>query len=77
VIFMVERLVTVWRGGWAARLVALAIFPELFFDAFLQLAYVKGVLDISLGRTAGWTHVQREAARDEQANQPDQREGAS
>ncbi|GAA1973039.1 glycosyltransferase family 2 protein [Nocardioides panacihumi] len=71
VIFMVERLVTVWRGGWAARLVSMAIFPELFFDAFLQLAYVKGVLDISLGRTAGWTHVQREAT------QADRTEGAA
>ena len=57
-IFMVERLVTVWKGGWHARLVALAIFPELFFDAFLQICYVKGVLDISLGRTARWTHVE-------------------
>ncbi len=66
-IFMVERLVTVWRGGWNARLVALTIFPELFFDAFLQLAYVKGVLDISLGKTAGWTHVQRASESEEQA----------
>jgi cellulose synthase/poly-beta-1,6-N-acetylglucosamine synthase-like glycosyltransferase len=61
VVFVVERLVTVWRGGWKARLVAITIFPELFFDAFLQLAFVKGVLDISLGRTAGWTHVQHNA----------------
>lgn len=57
-LFMAERVVTVWRGGWKARLVALAIFPELFFDAFLQLVYVKGVVDISLNRQARWTHVQ-------------------
>jgi poly-beta-1,6-N-acetyl-D-glucosamine synthase len=61
-LFMAERLVTVWRGGWKARLVALTIFPELFFDAYLQLVYVKGVLDISLNKQAGWTHVQHPAA---------------
>jgi cellulose synthase/poly-beta-1,6-N-acetylglucosamine synthase-like glycosyltransferase len=56
-IFLVERLVTAWKGGWRARLVAMLIFPELFFDAFLQICFVKGVLDLSLGRTARWTHV--------------------
>jgi cellulose synthase/poly-beta-1,6-N-acetylglucosamine synthase-like glycosyltransferase len=66
-VFMLERVVTVWRGGWKARLVAMSIFPELFFDAFLQLAYVKGVLDISLNRTAGWTHVSHASARQEEA----------
>ncbi len=56
-VFMIERVVTVWRGGWRARLVGLALFPELFFAAYLNLVYVKGILDISLGRTASWKHV--------------------
>ncbi|NTW40243.1 MAG: glycosyltransferase family 2 protein [Cellulomonadaceae bacterium] len=56
-LFMVERLVTVWRGGWGARLLGAAIVPELVFAAFLDVVYVKGVIDISLGRQASWKHV--------------------
>lgn len=61
VLFAVERVVTVWKGGWRARLLAVLMVPELLFDAFLDLVYVKGVLDISLGREAGWKHVQHAA----------------
>ena len=63
-IFMVERVVTVWKGGWKARLLALTLFPELFFDLFLDAVFVKGVIDISLGRDAAWKHVEHKAAGD-------------
>ena len=56
-LFMVERLVTVWRGGWRARLLGAALLPELFFAAFLDVVYIKGILDIFLGRQASWKHV--------------------
>lgn len=58
-LFMVERLVTVWEGGAAARITAVLLFPELFYAFFLNMVYVKGVLDITLGRQAGWKHVVR------------------
>ena len=58
-LFMLERLVTVWRGGWRARLLSLTLLPELFFATFLNVVFVKGILDISLGRQAGWKHVTR------------------
>ena len=58
-VFVTERVVTVWRGGWAARLLALTLFPELLFAAFLNVVFVKGILDISLGRKASWKHVHR------------------
>lgn len=64
-LFMVERVVTVWKGGWRARALALTLFPELFFDMFLNLVYVKGILDIAVGRQATWKHVTRESASDE------------
>ena len=57
VIFSVERVVTVWNGGWRARALAAALFPELFFDMFLNAVYVKGIVDISLGRQAKWKHL--------------------
>jgi len=56
-VFMIERVATVWKGGWRARLLALTLFPELFFDMFLNVVYIKGIIDISLGRTANWKHV--------------------
>jgi len=57
-LFAVERVVTAWKGGWRARLLGLALVPELVFAVFLNLVYVKGILDISLGRKASWKHVQ-------------------
>ncbi len=60
-LFVLERLVTVWRGGWRARLLAVLLLPELAYATFLNVVYVKGVLDISLGRDATWNHVQHDA----------------
>ncbi len=62
-LFTAERVVTVWRGGWAARLLALTLFPELVYAAFLNVVFVKGVLDISLGRQASWKHLVKPADR--------------
>lgn len=58
-LFVVERVVTAWKGGWRARLLALALLPELVYAAVLSAAFVKGILDISLGRQASWKHVHR------------------
>lgn len=63
-LFTVERVVTVWKGGWRARLLAATLFPELVFAAFLDVVYVKGVLDITLGRQASWKHVDHAAPAD-------------
>ncbi|CAM3279927.1 glycosyltransferase family 2 protein [Nocardioides dubius] len=56
-LFVLERMVTVWRGGWRARLLALTLFPELGYAMFLNVVYVRGVLDIALGREAAWKHI--------------------
>ncbi len=56
-LFMAERVVTVWKGGWKARLLGATLFPELLFAAVLNLVYVKGIVDIALGRSAKWQHV--------------------
>lgn len=58
-VFMVERVVTVWHGGWRARGLAVTLFPELFFAVFLGAVFTKGVVDIFLGRNASWKHVVR------------------
>ena len=56
VIFMTERVVTVWAGGWRARGLALLVAPELLFDAFQDVVFLKGVVDIALRRKAKWGH---------------------
>jgi biofilm PGA synthesis N-glycosyltransferase PgaC len=57
-VFLVERVITAWRGGWKARLLAAALLPELLYDVFLQIVFVKCLFDITFGRTAKWGHVQ-------------------
>jgi cellulose synthase/poly-beta-1,6-N-acetylglucosamine synthase-like glycosyltransferase len=56
-LFTAERVVTVWRGGWRARLLAATLFPELGYALFLDLVYLKGIVDITLNRQAAWKHV--------------------
>jgi cellulose synthase/poly-beta-1,6-N-acetylglucosamine synthase-like glycosyltransferase len=63
VLFAIERVVTAWRGGWRARLVAVLVFPELVYDCFLDLAFLKGVFEIAFARSATWKHVDHGAAR--------------
>jgi biofilm PGA synthesis N-glycosyltransferase PgaC len=62
-VFTLERVVTVWRGGWKARLLGLTLFPELFYAMFLNVVYVKGVWDLSLARRADWKHVVQPSQR--------------
>jgi cellulose synthase/poly-beta-1,6-N-acetylglucosamine synthase-like glycosyltransferase len=53
-LFAVERTATVWEGGWRARLLAVALLPELGYAIVLQLVYVKSLIDIALGRSKHW-----------------------
>ena len=57
IVFTTERVVSAWRGGWRARLLAAALVPELLFDMFLNFVYVQGIIDITRGRTGAWGHV--------------------
>jgi cellulose synthase/poly-beta-1,6-N-acetylglucosamine synthase-like glycosyltransferase len=53
-LFAVERTVTVWPGGWRARLLAAPLLIELVYAVVLQLVYVKSLIDIALGRSKHW-----------------------
>jgi len=61
VLFAIERVVTAWKGGWRARVVAALVFPELVYDCFLNLAFLRGVFEIAFGRSATWKHVDHSA----------------
>jgi len=60
-VFFVERLVTVWRVGPAGRAVAAPIVLELAYAEFLQACFVTSLVQIVLGRKAGWNYVPRPA----------------
>ena len=56
-LFVLERVVTVWRGGWGARLLAATLVPELVYSLVLNAVFVKGILDIAVRRQASWKHI--------------------
>lgn len=53
-VFMVERVWTVRKGGWRAVLLAALVIPELLYATFLGLVYLKGIWDITFNRAAAW-----------------------
>lgn len=55
-IFVVERIVTVWKGGYRALAVAVPMVIEFAYDIFLQAVIIKSIFDIVLGRQADWYH---------------------
>ena len=60
-IFVAERVVTVWAVGRRGRLLALPLDIELGYDLVQQAVYVKSLVDIATGRSAGWNYVPRQA----------------
>lgn len=62
-VFTLERVITVWRGGWRARLVGATLFPEMGYALFLNVVFVKGIVDITLRRKAEWTAVSQSERR--------------
>ena len=57
-VFVIERVYTVWAGGWKARGLAALLIPELLYDTFLDFVFLKGVIDILLKRDATWGQAQ-------------------
>jgi poly-beta-1,6-N-acetyl-D-glucosamine synthase len=57
-VFVVQRVMTAWEGGWRARLLAALLVPEIGYDVFLQAVFVKSLLDITFGHPATWGLVE-------------------
>jgi poly-beta-1,6-N-acetyl-D-glucosamine synthase len=62
-IFVVERVVTVWKAGWRGRALAFPLVIELAYAIFLQVVFTKSLVEIATGRAAGWNYVPREAVK--------------
>ena len=65
-VFLVERVVTVWAGGWRARILAAFVVPEIVFDLYLQAAFVRCLTDITRNQRASWGHVRHATPPKEQ-----------
>lgn len=53
-LFMIERVIAVWKSTFFAKFVAALLLPELMFATFLNLVFLKGVMDILLAKQAQW-----------------------
>ncbi len=70
-IFVIDRVISAWRGGWRARLLAVLLIPELLYDMYLDVIYVKGILDITFARRATWGHVAHDSTSAARADEAD------
>lgn len=57
-VFALERVVTVWRAGRRARLVAALLIPELLYDLWLQVTFFHALGTLLRGRAPEWRHHQ-------------------
>jgi cellulose synthase/poly-beta-1,6-N-acetylglucosamine synthase-like glycosyltransferase len=57
-VFVLERVATVWRVGWWARLSGALLVLDWAYDLFLQSVIVRAALDSLLRRPQEWHHAQ-------------------
>ena len=62
-VFVAERMVTVWSVGWRGRLVAAPIVVELAYALYLQLCFLASLVQIGRGKKADWNFVPRPTAQ--------------
>ncbi len=62
-VFTIERGHGV-EGRVEGPMLAALLIPELCFDMYLNVVYVKGIIDSAVGRRAAWTHLQHQSKID-------------
>src|SRR4051812_7289868 len=75
-IFVVDRVISAWTGGWRARLLAVLLVPELLYDMYLDVVSLKGIFDITFARNATWGHVPHATQPTPETTAPERRETA-
>lgn len=56
-VFIVERVVTVWNYGKGPRWFAGLMLPEMFYNLILQFAYIGAVWQLITRSSGTWNHV--------------------
>jgi cellulose synthase/poly-beta-1,6-N-acetylglucosamine synthase-like glycosyltransferase len=54
-----ERVWSVKRGGWRSLLLAGLVLPEVIYDLFLHVVYIKALTDIATHERETWEHIKR------------------
>jgi hypothetical protein len=67
-VFIAEKVWTVRKGGWKAMLLASTLIPELLYDTYLDIIFVKGVIDMVFRKEAKWGHEKGEAKLEAKAS---------
>jgi hypothetical protein len=60
VIFILNRVLTVWAVGRRGRWLAAPLVIELGHVLFLQACFVTSIVQMASGRQAGWNYVPRD-----------------
>lgn len=63
-VFIAEKVWTVRKGGWKGMVLAAFLIPELLYDTYLDIIFVKGVFDMIFRRKANWGHEVVEAKKE-------------
>lgn len=66
-VFIAEKVWTVRKGGWKGMLLASFLIPELLYDTYLDIIFVKGVFDMIFHKKANWGHEINEAKKEAKA----------
>jgi biofilm PGA synthesis N-glycosyltransferase PgaC len=53
-VFIAEKVWTVRKSNWKAKLLASTLIIELLYDTYLGIIFVKGVLDMAVKKPAHW-----------------------
>jgi cellulose synthase/poly-beta-1,6-N-acetylglucosamine synthase-like glycosyltransferase len=54
IVFIAEKVWSVRKADWKAKLLASTLLIELVYDTYLGIIFVKGVIDMSLRKQARW-----------------------
>jgi biofilm PGA synthesis N-glycosyltransferase PgaC len=57
VLYILEQTFSVRKGGWRAVLVSLAVLPEIFLDAFLDVVYLVSLVGAFLATDEAWGRI--------------------
>ncbi len=59
---ILERAWAVKRGGWRSVALSALVLPELAYDVFLHVVYVKAAVDTARGARASWDYRKPDAS---------------
>jgi len=59
IIFIAEKVWTVRKSDWKAKLLASTLVVELLYDTFLGIIFVKGTIDMAFRRKSHWGNEEK------------------